>query len=383
MKRIAAIAVLTVLLAACASKSRIARDEPSPLPEFERQYKVSVLWSASAGSGTGKHVLRLSPRLEGDALYTVDRKGRVMARRSDDGKVLWRNDLGLPVTAAPGTGEGLVVVGTGKAEVIALDRQDGKRKWSVMVSSEVLSAPAVQSGVVAVQTVDGKVYGFSATDGKKLWVYGRTEPALSLRGTSNPVIVHQYVFAGFAGGRIVALRLADGRVAWEHTVADPHGRNEIERLVDVDAPVLVVGDALYAAAYQGKIVAVDLKSGQISWSRDVSTHTGLSTDAQNVYVADASGVVIAFDRQSGASVWKQDVLKGRSLNAPAVVNGHVAVADFEGYVHWFSAEDGHPVARHRVGSGPILAQAETGEDRLFIIGQNGKLAALRLVPRKS
>jgi outer membrane protein assembly factor BamB len=375
--------LLAALVAACATESRITREEPSPLPEFEPQREVSELWSASTGSGVGKHVLRLSPRLEDGALYTVDRKGRVTAWSADDGRELWQNDLDTPVTAAPGVGEGLVLATTGKAEVIALDRENGQQRWSATVSSEVLAPPAVRSGTVVVQTIDGKVIGLSTAEGKKLWSYGRTEPALSLRGTSSPMIVGQYVFAGFASGRIVALRLADGRMVWEHTVADPRGRNEIERLVDVDAPVLIVGDTLYAAAYHGKIVAVDLKSGQIAWSRDVSTHTGLSADERNVYVADESGIVIAFDQRSGASVWKQDALRGRGLNAPAYVDDHVAVADFEGYVHWLAADDGRLVARHRVGSGPIRAESAASRDTLYVIGQNGNLAALRLAPRGS
>jgi outer membrane protein assembly factor BamB len=367
--------------AGCGTSSRIAREEPAPLPEFTAERQVSELWSAGAGAGAGKQVLRLSPHLEADVLYTADRDGTVSALRAGDGQAIWTVELRAPVTSAAGVGAGLVMVGTKKGEVIALDRQDGTRRWSANVSSEVLGAPTAAENAVVVQTTDGKLTGLSAADGKRLWSYARNEPALSLRGTGTPVIAGGYVFAGFASGKIVALRLGDGRLAWELTVAEPSGRNEIERLVDVDAPVLLAGDTLYAAAYQGKVVAVDLKSGRTNWTRDASTHVSLAADARNLYIAEDGGRVVALDRNSGATVWKQEGLRGRHLNAPARIGDTVAVADFEGYVHWLAAEDGHFVARYPAGGGPIRAEAATGRDTLYVLNADGTVRALQLANR--
>lgn len=378
MRRYLPVVALAILATGCASESRIAREGPAPLPEFISEKRVSEHWSESVGSGTGKHVYRLSPRLDAGVLYAADRGGVVSARRSERGEQLWRTDLDVPVTSATGGGNGLVLVGTRKGEVIALDAQDGKRRWSARVSSEVLAAPSAQQGVVVVQSIDGKIFGLAATDGKRLWTHARNEPALSLHGTGSPVVERGYVFAGFASGKIVALRLNDGRLVWELAVAEPRGRNEIERLVDVDASVLLAGDSLFAAAYQGKIVAVELKSGRTAWSRDVSSHLGLAADRRNLYAVDESGNVVALDLQTGASVWKQEALRGRGLSAPARIGDFVAVGDFEGYVHWLSADDGRFVARYHVGGGPIRAEAVASGDVLYVLNSSGDLAALSL-----
>jgi outer membrane protein assembly factor BamB len=226
--------------------------------------------------------------------------------------------------------------------------------------------------------MDGKIYGLSAKDGKRLWIYTRTEPTLSLRGTSTPVIIGDFIFTGFASGKMVALRLNDGRLLWEMNVASARGRNEIERLVDIDAAVVILGETLFAASYQGKIIAVDLKTGKTNWSRDMSTYTGVAADRRNVYVSDAQGQVIALDQQNGATIWKQDKLRARGLSRPSVVGGQVSVADQEGYVHWLSAEDGHFVARYRVSSSPIQAPAVVAGENLYVATQSGQLAALRL-----
>jgi len=369
---------MALSLVACGGNKPV-REPPAPLPEFAAAGQVQELWSAGVGGGAGPRPAKLAPQLEGEVLYVSDARGRVSALAADSGRRLWSTDLNLDVSGAVGAGSGVVVVGTRKGQVVALHREDGKQAWSTTVSSAVLAPPLVHDGVVVVQTVDGKLAGLAAADGKRLWIYERSEPALSLLGTAAPVAVAEYVLTGFASGKIVALLIRDGKPLWEFTVSQPRGRNEVERLVDVDAPLLIVRDTLYAASYQGKLIAVDLRAGgRLLWTRDVSTYTGLDADSRNVYLSDANGHVLAFDQATGASVWKQDKLRGRELSAPTYVNGHVVVGDYQGYLHWLSAEDGRFVARNRVGGNGLAARGQVSAGKLYVLNRDGHLAALQL-----
>lgn len=370
--------IFAVVLAGCASHS--VREPPAPLSEFKPTFSVKQLWSADIGAAT-KDFIGLDPVVIDAMVYAAGPRGRVDAFAVDTGARKWETQLEAPISGAVGVGEKLVAVGTRRGQVIALERKTGKRAWTATVSSEVLAPPAVSEAVVVVQTVDGHLFGLSATDGKHLWVYERTEPALSLRGTDTPVIAGDTVLAGFASGRLTAVRLQDGRTLWDTTVAQPRGRNEIERLVDIDASPLVSSDAIYAASYQGKLVAINPANGNIVWSRDASTYTGMASDGSNLYLTDEHGYVLAFDRHTGASVWKQEALHGRRLNAPAVYGDAVVVADFEGYVHWLAREDGHFLARYRVGRSPVRAPGVVADGTLFVASISGTLSALRLVQR--
>jgi len=377
MKKTVTLLCVVLLLAGCGG-GRIVREEPAKLQDFTAEKQVKKVWTADIGSSAVKKPVVLSPYLDGNVIYTSDPKGRVRAFAADSGRHLWRVNVKKPVTGATAVGDGLVVVATKDGEVIALDKTDGHRLWTSRVSSEALAPAAIHDGVVVVQSVDGKLTGLSAKDGKRLWVYERLEPALSLYGTSTPVTTQNIVLTGFASGKIVAIQIRDGKSLWEMPVAQPHGRNEVERLVDVDVSPVVAGKLLFAASYQGKIIAVDMQTGRILWSRDVSTYTGMDVDANNVYLTDAAGEVIAYDQHTGASVWKQEHLRARQLNAPRYMNGLVAVGDFEGYVHWLSSDDGHFVARYRVSHSPIRSQALAGQGMFYVCTQSGKLAALRL-----
>jgi len=370
--------VLTLALGGCSWFGGPDVELPAVLVEFEPAAAITEVWSVDIGKGPDRRFLRLAPVRHGDTLYVVDIKGRVRALAQENGKERWRTDLDLEITGGVGFGDDLVLVASRKGVVVALDGGKGQERWRAQVASEVLAPPAVGAGVVVVQSVDGKLTGLESATGKRLWILDRSEPALSLRGTAAPVILSNAVLTGFASGKIVAVNLKDGRLLWETPVAQPQGRSEIERLIDVDVPVLISGHTLLAAAYQGKIVAVNLDSGRLLWSRDMSTYSALAADADNVYVSDVRGHVVALDMRSGSTVWKQEKLTLRRLSAPAVTGNAVAVADFEGYVHWLAREDGRILARARAARAAVLATPIADGATLYVSTQNGYLSALRL-----
>jgi outer membrane protein assembly factor BamB len=356
-------------------------EQPADLVDFEPSAVIKEVWSVDIGTGPDRQYLRLGAARHGDTIYTVDVKGRVRALAQEDGKERWRTDLDMAITGGVGFGDDLVLVASRKGDVVALDKNKGQELWRARVASEVLAPPASDAGVVVVQSVDGKLTGLASANGKRLWTFDRSEPALSLRGTATPVILADAVLTGFASGKIAAVNLKNGRLLWETPVAQPQGRSEIERLIDVDVPVLVSGRTLLTAAYQGKIVAVNLESGRLLWSRDISTYSSLAADSSNVYVSDARGVVYALDLQSGSTVWKQDKLVLRRLSAPTVTGNAVAVADFEGYVHWLAREDGRFLARERAARAAVLAAPIADGATIYVSTQNGYLAAFRLGTR--
>lgn len=380
MNRLAAIALATLLLSGCAwLKGGESNAEPmTELTDFKATAKVKHLWGRDIGADLENHYVVLRPVIVGDAIYTVDREGVLSAHARDSGKRLWKVELDLPVSAGLGQFENYLFLGTQKGEVVAMDRRDGKRLWSSRVSSEVWAAPAADKERVVVEAIDGKLFGLKLADGTLVWTQERSEPSLSLRGTSTPTLAGGVAYAGFANGKLGAFKLADGNPLWETVVAEPHGRNEIERLVDVDTQPLVTGGTVYCAGYQGKLVAVNAESGSVIWARDISTYLGIDKDNAYVYAVDAAGEVIAFDAATGARAWKQDKLRARKLSAPTAFSKFIAVGDAEGYVHFLRKEDGAFAARYRVGGDPIRARILAVDERVFVLDQEGELVALQV-----
>jgi outer membrane protein assembly factor BamB len=354
-------------------------EPPAELKSFEKHAELHKIWSRDTGEGTDSQFIRLVPTVVGERIYVADRNGSVWALKLDDGKPVWRTKTGLMISAATGVGGGLVLAGSSDGELVALDAETGKQRWRVAVPSEVLSVPQVSDGTVVVQTVDGAGSGLDADDGTRRWVYDRSVPVLTLRGTSTPLLGGGVALAGFANGEVVALEIASGREVWKTEVAIPRGRTELQRIVDVDADPVIDQGILYAASYQGRMVAVSLQDGRVLWSRDSSTYAGIAVEGSQVFVSEAGSDVVAIDRRSGSSLWDQADLRRRSLTGPAVIDDYVAVGDFEGYVHLLSRRDGSIVGRVRVaGDGVQAAPVTVFGERLLVLGAGGELVLYQL-----
>jgi len=261
--------------------------------------------------------------------------------------------------------------------VIALGEADGAPRWRVRINAEILSPAAIDGDLVVVRGVDGKLHGLSSQDGSERWVVDQQVPRLSLRGTSRPLLTSDLAVCGFDNGRVVAVTRTNGSTAWDVAVGQAHGSTELQRLTDVDAPVVADGDDLFAVAYQGRVARLARDSGNVIWSREVSSYRGLAVTADAVYVSDADGSVVRLDRQTGVEVWRQKALARRELTAPAIYGGRVVVADLQGYVHWLDAATGQILARTRAGKRRTSEAPLVVGDLLLVFTDGGELSALR------
>ncbi|HKZ74983.1 MAG TPA: outer membrane protein assembly factor BamB [Steroidobacteraceae bacterium] len=296
------------------------------------------------------------------------------------GRPVWRVQTRAPLSGGTGTDGELVAVGSSEGEVIALAAQDGAQRWRVRIDGEVLSAPAVSPQAVVVRTVDGRLVALAPGDGHELWVHQEQVPRLSLRGTARPVISNDLVICGFDNGKVVAVNLADGALAWEAAVAPPRGRTELERLVDIDSAVVVSGNDVFAAGFQGRVAMLSRDTGQIWWSRDASSHRGLAVDDQAVYLSSSEAEVLALRRSTGVELWRQNTLLRRGLSTPAAGPDAVAVADFQGYVHWLDKAAGALAARASAGDARVTNPPLIVGDLAIVISDRGRITAFRTKP---
>jgi len=356
------------------------QEPPAALTDYPSTLTIQTLWSRSTGAGNAGQALRLAPVYDQGHIFIADYEGQVQALDVGSGQPVWTVQTKAPISGGPGVGGGKVLVGTRKAEVIALREDDGSELWRARVSSEVLSVPRTADGTVVVHTVDGRLYGLSAENGERKWTYDRSEPVLTLRGSSSPVIDRSSVITGFSNGVLVSLTLGTGEPRWEVVVTPPHGRSELERIVDIDADPVVRDGMVYVGSYQGEVAGVGEDTGVVLWRRQMSSYAGMATDWRRLYATDAASRVWALDQQDGSALWKQEKLLHRRLTAPAILGDYVLVGDLEGYVHWLSYDDGSQKARVRVSSSPIGTAPLVVDEIAYVYADGGTLTALAPAP---
>ena len=349
--------------------------KPAELPVLTNAQGVRVLWSSSIGAA---EAFVFSPAHNGDSVYAASRAGTVARLASASGQARWRISAGKRISGGVGSDGVLAVVATDEGEVIALDARDGAVKWRARVSSEVLAAPKLGEGLVLVRSADSRIFAFGAEDGKRRWVYQRPAASLIVRSPAGLTIHMGAAYAGFSGGRLVAITLANGSARWEATVALPKGATELERVTDIVGDPAALGREVCAAAYQGRVACYDGQNGNQLWARDMSTLTGVSFDARYAFISDDKGAVHALDRTNGRSIWKQDRLAHRQLSLPLPLGTEVALGDLQGYIHMLARESGAFLARVATDGSPVRAAPVKLPDGFLVQTQSGGLYALTL-----
>lgn len=342
--RLVIIIVLLTTLLACVSgpKDYSAATKLTPI---NASLIVKPLWVKSTGKVPVYAHAQLQPTIVGDNVYIASVNGDVRLLNAEKGEIIWSVSLNEDLTSAPGVGENLLYIGNRNAEIIALDKKTGAERWRVSVTAEMLAKPLVAGNSLFVQTIDGKITSLDVASGKLIWSYSHDIPKLTLRGTATPIVYEGQIIAGFDDGKLVSLNAETGEVSWKSVISVSRGRTDLERLADIDGLFQVSNGTVYVTSYQGRVAAVSTKDGSIQWARKMSSYNGLAAGVSHIYISDTEGQVWSLDARTGATLWRQNNLAGREVSAPVIMGNVVVVADFEGYAHWLSVDDGQIIAR--------------------------------------
>ncbi len=398
MKRFLLITLASlVTLAGCHSFKKENVQPPTTLAkDFKPTVQVTRVWRSSIGDGAGDSGVRLRPAVVDGVLYADSTDGKLAALDASTGKTIWSKSSRTHgwfgwgdakrkdalYAGGPAVAGDLLAVGTLDGHVYGVNAKDGSPRWEAELKSEVLATPVIVGDLVVVRTSDGRIYGLDSSSGSRRWVYDQGNvPLLSLRGNGPMLTASGVLFFGSDDGKLVALRLDNGSKLWEQKLSGGEGRTEIDRLDDVDGAILLDGTTLYAAAYHGKLMAVDGPSGRPLWSHPFSTFDSLAVSGNAIFGVDDQSQVWAFDKSGGADMWKNAALKYRWVTGPAVQGNYVVVGDLDGYVHWLQTGDGALAARERLSRKAIRAQPLVVGDVVYVEDVEGRIGAYRLTAR--
>ncbi len=352
---------------------------PAELLDVVSETAINRNWRINVGNGQGDNYKKLTPVVDGGFVFAASDDGEIIAVNTINGDLMWQTEVENSITGGVGAGDGIVMIGTEAAELIVFNQSNGEEIWRASVSSEILSQPKTNGDIVVAQTVDGKLIALNREDGMQRWTYETTLPALTLRGTSSPILTTEgTVVAGFSNGILVSVAAEDGVYVWEERVAVPDGQYDIERVIDVDGELLVDGSRILAASYQGNLMAFDIASGQIVWGMEASSYHGMDQGFGNIYYSDDKSHLIALRNNSSDVVWQNEELQYRDLTAPKTISNYVAIADYEGYLHLVSQIDGRIVGRTRIDNDGIRSNLIDDDGKLIVYGNSGSLVSLTI-----
>ncbi len=380
MKKIALIALASLVLAACGGGDKLHFTQegvtPKPVPDVPKEDFLERAWRYRVSGDFDAETGRLHPAGDDDRIFLAGPEGEVVALNGADGERLWRVELEANLTAGVGAGDGLAMVSSDTGTVIALDRNDGAERWRTNVGGEVLAPAVIAPGVAVVRVGDSKIVGLDTANGELLWTVQKAVEGLTVRGTSRPLINGRGAVVGLADGRLLAIDIDRGRVLWETPIGTRRGANEVGRLADIDTDPALFGTVLYIASFQSRVVAMALGSPRVIWSSEVSTLKNFGLDADHLYVTTDTGAIVALNRYTGERIWQQDQLSGRGLTGPLSLGDRLLVGDFEGNLFQLDPASGAIRSLQKVSGGAIVETPTQVGELVIVVSENGRVQAL-------
>ncbi len=375
-KQVIAVAATCTVLAGCSTLEGtwvggwIGVNKVQKLPTI-KDSNISLQWSTSVGKTGG---FEFSPGFGDKVIYTVAHNGKINVLADNGGKNVTQLNAKAFISAGVGAAEDTIVVVGTKGEVIALDGT-GKLLWKTELVAEILAPPLVSGTNVLVRTADGRMFALNRADGKRRWVFTRASPTLTLRSSANVVVKGGVIYAGYPGGKLVAIELDSGRPIWEATLSQPRGATELERVADVAGLPAYDDSRVCAAVYQGRTGCVETLNGNVLWTRDISSADGAVVNAKYLFVTDTQGNVIALDKTSGASVWKQEKLVRRDPGTLLILKDAMLLSDKNGLIHAMATDTGELTGRVQTDGSRVISLVAFG-DRAIAQTEKGGLYSI-------
>ncbi len=352
------------------------------------------LYAVDAESGKQKWKLALTdsisstPAVEGGTVYFNAYDGELYAVDALTGKVKWEfktdgerrfaakhihginpdnevmTDYWDFYLSSPVMWNGTVYFGSGDGHIYAVDAATGTQKWKFRTGDVVHSSPAIADGKLFVGSFDTYFYALDAATGKELWRHKTGEDPLihNQEGiTSSPAVADGMVYFGCRNATIYALDVKTGAEVWTQVgkrgwvsvspavrdgkVYVATGSDKAFKVLDgktgavlatkgvesgVFSSISLTGDTAYVALFADKLLAVDLKTNNLSTVFATSTP---EEEAALTKLANTPGLGAPtfYDDRVAAMIRRMDT--GIFLSSPVIENGVIYIGSTNGYMY--------------------------------------------------
>ena len=352
---------------------------------------LGTAWSVSIGQGNNRSArLASAPVIGGGRVYTIDTLGTVRAFDTRNGGQVWSTTFGEGSRDTNYGGgvayeNGRVYATNGNGYVAALDAATGGAAWTVKPGGPLRGAPTVLSDAVYAMSQDNQLYSLKIADGAQNWSSAAALEIAGVFGSASAAVAAGTVVAGFSSGELNAYRYENGRQVWQDALSRTSISTSVASLSDIDADPVIDGGQVFAIGKGGRMVALELTSGQRQWEQNIA---GISTPwvaGEWVFVVTDEGKLIALQRSSGRIRWINELPRWRDMKGkkdpifyygPVLAGDRLIVTGSNGVLVNVDPANGSFQSQTNVGAPVNLPPVVAGQT-LYILDERGRLTAFR------
>ena len=351
-------------------------------------------WRVSIGAGsTTSGRLGSEPVVADGKVFTIDTRAVVRAFSAANGQQLWQTQVrGEQATSGILFGGGVsydggrLYVTNGAGYATALDATNGQQVWQVRPGGPLRGAPTVAAGSVYVLSQDNQIFALRQDTGALQWSGSGAVEVAGVFGSAAPAFAQSTVVAGFSSGELTAYRYENGQVVWQDALARTGVSTIVGNLSDIDADPVIDNGRVFAVGQGGRMVAVELITGQRAWELNIA---GISTpwvSGDWVFVVTDRAQLLAVQRSSGKIRWISQLQRyidhenARSgsvfWRGPVLAGGRLVLTSSIGHVLFVNPADGRVIqtqnASSRFSFAPVVANGT-----MYTLDDAGMLTAWR------
>jgi len=353
---------------------------------------LGVAWDRKIPGSSSKARLGAGPVVGGGRVYVTDVDAVVHAFDLKSGAPVWTAAVGEKdrnKSSLFGGGvsydNGKVYATNGVGDAAAFDAATGRQLWKVRPGGPLRGAPSIGNDNIYVMSQDNQLYALKAETGATLWTASGSLENAAVFGAAAPAIGQGTVVAGFSSGELTAYRYENGRAVWQDSLSRTSITTSVASLVDIDASPVIDQGRVYAVGQGGRMVAMDILTGQRLWELNVA---GIETPwiaGEWLFVVTDDAKLLCIARNSGKIRWltqlqryKNDKKKNKPIgwSGPIVAGGRLILTNTQGEILNVAVADGAIGNGVRLGA-TIYQAPVVADNTLLVLTDNGRLVAYR------
>ncbi|MFQ6552781.1 PQQ-binding-like beta-propeller repeat protein [Aestuariibius insulae] len=358
--------------------------------------QLTQIFSTGIGAGDSRKArITADPVVSGGRVFTLDASSQVSAV-STAGGPLWSRDLTPPFERSrDASGGGLAVQGgrlfvtTGFGELTALDVANGQVLWVQELDAPGGSAPTVVDDLVYVAARDSRAWAVETATGRVRYTMTGAPSLANFAGGAGVAVEDDLAIFPFPSREVMATFRKGGLRRWTTSVPGERlGFAAARAVTDISGDPVIDGDRVYVGNHGGRLVALDLGSGDRIWTATEGALSPVWPTGGSVFLINDLGELLRLDAADGSRIWSVDLptsidrrFRGRNKRivahyGPVLAGGRLIVASSDGLLRSFD-----PVTGALIGNTPLPGGAAThpvvAQQTLYVVNKNGQLLAFR------
>ncbi len=354
---------------------------------------LKLAWRADIGSGTsGASELLAQPVVAAGLVYTMDAEGVISAFDVSNGQRRWQYQP-EGVDAGSGLLDGglaydndwlFVTMSSGK--VLGLNATNGTEIWRQDLALPLRAAPTVAEGRLLVLSADNQLYALDGQTGRPDWRHAGFFEGAGLLGGPSPAVDGGVVVVPYSSAEVFGLRLDNGHPLWSDTVQRPRRTEALAQINDIDGQPVIEGDQVYVAGYGGQMAAIQLRRGVRTWDLDIGSTQAPWLAGDFIYVLTIRSEIVCLLRDNGGIRWvsplprltdpKDPTSTPIDWTGPVLVGDRLLIAGSNRQALSVSPYNGEILGRLDL-PGPVLVPPVVAGGTVYFLTEDAELLAYR------